>query len=436
MTVRPSLLQSILPPFDQFDADYFTYPQLQKVVEAHYYEEYEEVSSLGDGFSPSTIDETVLQDYLPVLALKIQEARTDDERRSWSKLYTEASVALFGRPDIKEAIRMARRDLVTFGKLVRDSPDVADDTVRPLFDMYKRFVGQQPLVAEDSAEKGRGEWNDGALLCDLRFYLQQRYGDIYAVLDQYPADANLDVATVKAAYEEMLRKLAARSPVWRKWKVETPESAQMAVSPRLRVIKVGSRMPLLTVDRAKSLFTHEVLVHAQRSVRGLGYDHYLGYGLPGYVIAEEGLGVLMEAAIEGKMPHRAGDRYIDIALALGSSNMNPVDRHALLPVVRARTILRRLQEGTTVTQEQLHHMVTQHVTRIYRGTLGNEIVGVFTKDVVYYSGYRLMAEYLSRYQGDDLQRAIDFVLSSKINPDDPIHRQYLHDRKFNVIRSM
>lgn len=435
MITRPSLLQSILPPFDQFDADYFSYPQLSDVVENYYNEEYQEVSELGEKFSSSTIDVTILQDYLPVLALKIQEANSDDERRMWSKQYTAASVALFGRPDIHEAIRMARRDLVIFGKIARDSPEISDETVRPLFDMYKRFVGQQSLVSEDNHDD-KDEWDDAALLGELRFYLQKRYGDIYSVLDDYSADATLGVLEVKSAYEQMLQKLTARSPVWRKWRVEMPESAQMAVSPRQRLIKVGRRMPQLTVDRAKSLFTHEVLVHAQRSVRGLGYDNQLGYGLPGYVIAEEGLGVLMEAAIEGKMPHRAGDRYIDIALALGSKSMDPVDRHALLPVVRARTILRKLQEGVSTTDEQMHDITTQHVTRIYRGTLGNEIVGVFTKDVVYYSGYRLMAEYLGRYRGEDLHRAIDFVLSSKINPDDPIHRQYVHDRKFNIIRSM
>lgn len=430
MTTRPPLLQAILPPFDQFDANTFHYPELRKVVEKYYADEYQEVTDKLEAFSSETAEAAFLQDYLPVLAQKIQEAQTDDDRILWSQKYTEMSVAIFGRPNLGEAVRQARRDLELFRDITERHPDVSEDAMRPLFAMYEKFVNVH--VDESGADT---PWDESELLTELRAYLYEKYSDVYSALGAYDDGMNLDVQTIKEAYDAMLEKMTRFSPIWKKWKVVIVESAQMAVSPGVKHIKLGRHMPPLSAARVKSLFTHEVLVHAQRSVRGLAYDHYLGYGLPGYVVAEEGLGVLMEAAIEGAVPYRAGDRYIDIAMALGSDKMDPVNRHQLLKVVEARTILRKLDEDAPFTDRQLKDLVTQHVARIYRGTLGNEIVGVFTKDVVYYRGYRLMADYLCRYEGKDLRRAVDFVLSSKINPVDPLHRSYIHDQKFNIIRA-
>lgn len=431
MTVRPPLLQAIVPPFEQFSASTFSYPQLKKIVDTHYKDTYREISTKREVLSIESLDNPPM-DYLPAISLKIQEATTRGEQEFWSQRFTEVSVEIFGKPELREAVRIAKKDLSLFKRQMASHPDLPARTVRPLFDAYEEFIKKNDTKSDDTRVDEAG---DKSLLVELKAYLYKKYGQIYKEIDSaYDDEETLVIEEVVRINERMLHAMKVFSSQWQDWKVVTPESAQMAVSPGVKQIKVGSKMPPLPVRRVKSLFTHEVLVHAQRSVRGLAYSKRLAYGLPGYVTAEEGLGVLMEAAIEGRMPHRAGDRYVDIALALGSPAMKPMNRHQLFPVAYARTLLRNAGEATSITETQLQDMVSQHVARIYRGTLGNEVVGVFTKDVVYYRGYRLMADYLSRYKGKDLQRAIDFVLSSKINPDDPLHRQYVHDRKFNIIR--
>ncbi|HET8884210.1 MAG TPA: tyrosine/phenylalanine carboxypeptidase domain-containing protein [Candidatus Saccharimonadales bacterium] len=430
MNPRPPLLHAIMPPFDRFNAPRLSYPELQQTVDRYCSDEYKAVDG---GFVRFHSDDEVAADtlpqkYLPVLALKIQQAETDEERTMWSQRFTDLSVRLFGQPNLNEAIAIANYDLKAL-KTIWQKHDISASVVEPMFKMYQRFIKQMP-TKEPIAPRPQYT----ALLTALRAHLVERLAPVYAVMAEYEEGDVMDAETIRWHYAQMLSQLAVFAPVWKKWRVVASESAQMAVSPRYKEIQVGAYLPSLTVRRVKSLFTHEVLVHAQRSVRGAIYDHQLAYGLPGYVTAEEGLGMLMEAAVEGKMPYRAGDRYVDIAMALGLSDQPPVNRHQLFPVVYARTLLRRLDEGAPIDHDLINRASWQHINRIYRGTLGNEFVGVFTKDVIYYRGYRKMADYLSRYQGPDLRQAIDFVLSGKINPADPVHRLYMHERKFNIIR--
>lgn len=403
-------------------AQILRYPQLKSAVDEYYSAEYKELGS-----RPSTIPVGTgksLQRYLPGIALKIQEAKTDIEQKIWSQRFTEMSIRIFGRPDPDEAVAVASEDLQTFAS-IRQRHGIDPATVAPAFNAYERIVNGVTAAPR---------LHYIALLANIKAYLTGRFNSVYAVLAKYNDNDIMDTQTIRRCYGDMLAQLADHDPMWRQWSVVASKSTQMAVSPGRKEIHVGTYLPPLPVRRVKSLFTHEVLVHAQRSVRGSVYGRQLAYGLPGYVSAEEGLGVLMEAAIEGKMPYRAGDRYVDIALALGLHGQPPVNRLQLFPIVYARTLLRRLDDGSPTDTKLITRASWQHVNRIYRGTLGNEIVGVFTKDVIYYRGYREMADHLSRYKESDLRQAINFALSGKMNPNDPVHRLYVHDRKFNIIR--
>jgi len=430
MTARPPLLQAIVPPFSQFSAQTFDYPKLEKTVKEFYGKQYQELTDKHALFSIESADHASLVDYFPAVSLKIQQAKTTSEQKLWSALFTQLSVAVFGAPQLERAVQVAKKDLVVFSRIIDTHPELPADRIQPVIETYRAFIERN-----DDGNSTESDWSDAGLLAQLKAYLYTKYDAVYKQIDRhYEEDDSMNVAQIVESYERMLDVLRTFSDDWSGWRVVLSEGAQMAVSPGARKIKIGSRMPNLPARRAKSLFTHEVLVHAQRAVRGLAYDRRLGYGLPGYLTAEEGLGVLMEAAIAGKMPYRAGDRYVDIMLALGSPGMPALNRHELLPIVHGRTLLRNAKEAIRTTEAQLKDMTQQHVVRIYRGTLGNEIIGVFTKDVVYYEGYHLMTDYLKRYQHRDLRRAVDFVLSSKINPDDPLHRSYVHDQKFNVRR--
>lgn len=428
MIIKPPIFQTISPPFDQISAPVLRYPALKEIVMKYYRKEYENLDNtlihLED--TKSLDDSQLTQRYLLAIALKIQEATSDAQRALWTERFTNVSIQLFGRPDPNEAARIARADLRLLRQVAQHT--TVDPTVlTPLFDAYEQLIRQQSTATNAPSRYT-------SLLTRLHTYLLKKFSSVYAILDEYKESEVVTSAVVRKRYTDMLVRLTTLDPAWRDWRVEANESAQMAVTPSDKVIQVGWYLPPLSIRRVKSLFTHEVLVHAQRSVRGLSYDTNLAYGLPGYMAAEEGLGVLMEGAIEGKMPYRIRDRYIDITLALGYGDQAPITRRQLFSIAHARALLRRANEGVLVDLTLATNASWQHVNRIYRGTLGNEIIGVFTKDIIYYRGYQQMAHYLDKYSDENLQKSIDFVLSGKMNPDDLAHRSYVHDRKFNIIR--
>lgn len=424
---KPPLLQTIMPPFDQLGESTLRYPDLKSIVGEYYRDEYRSLRRY-DVLDLLKADDTVLQKYIPAIALKIQEAGTRDEQLLWTRRFTKLSIRLFGQPDFQEAAKLAAAELLVLEKICKQHTITTQ--AAPVLDAYRAFLSQS-----GAAQNSNTQSDNHTLLARLRNHLEDRYSSIYAVFDERPMDAILDANEVRAYFTQMIGRLCTFDAAWGQWKVVANETTQMAVAPQRQELYVGAYLPPLSVRRAKSLFTHEVLVHAQRSVRGAAYGYRLAYGLPGYVSAEEGLGVLMEGAIEGQMPYRVGDRYIDIAMALGVSGQAPMTRQQLFDIVYARTLLRRLNEGAPVDEDLARLASWQHVNRIYRGTLGNDIVGVFTKDIVYYRGYKEMARYLSQYEERDLRHAVDFVLSGKMNPTDLAHRFYIHDRKFSIVRS-
>ena len=424
-----SPLKLIMPPAEQYDAPTLSYPRLRQVVKQHYQHEYDSVEAIFSDADTISDKASLSNNYFPAITLKIQEATTRDEQQRWSNRLTALSVEQFGRPDEVAVERLIASELLHLQSLRRRS-SLPTDVSRPVIALYERLVSSTKADATVPPLS-----QQATLLAHLKAYLDATYRDGFAVLDEYADQPYLSADEIAAVYQEMVDRLSLKRWALREWKVVRTNSSQMAVNPRQKIIQVGRFLPSLSPLRAKSLFTHEVLVHAQRSVRGLLVTSKLAYGLPGYRQAEEGLGSLMEAAIEGRLPQRIADRYIDIALALGYGGLPQLTRQQIFTIAYARTRLRQSAAHVPVSDDLTRRATWQHVNRIYRGTLGNDIVGVITKDQIYYAGYIEMATYLSRYKSDMLPRAIDFVLSGKIDPTSPEHRLYVHKQRFSINES-
>ena len=427
MKYIPSSRQLIMPPANQYDAAFFEYHDIEEAVNQYYSLELDMIEpsleEYGDQFWQTLTGEQA-QRYLPVLTFMIQSVVTTEQKQHWTRQYSLASARIYGKPEASEVRRLACRSY-HYLKNVADKNGQRSDDLTRLFDTYRSIC--DGYAEADSTD------DESDLLRRISEILNDNYGDIYAVVDdEFNEDSLIKVNDVQRLYSAMLERMAAKFDNWSEWSVVIHAGAQMSVSPVRRQIRIGRHLPSLPAKRVKSLFTHEVLVHAARAVGGLPYTEQLAYGMPGYSESEEGLGVLMEAAIEGGMPHRVVDRYIDIALALGMFDMPALSRQDLFKIALARTKLRQIDAGLQVEEETTNRAVWQHVNRIYRGTLGNEIIGVMTRDVIYYHGYKAMADYLERYRTRDLRQALRFVLSSKINPVDQDHRAYFHAVKFNI----
>lgn len=413
-------LHALRPPLDVPDVATFEYPQLESVVERDFKDKYEtvdEVFERYDADDEEALDIRLSHEYLLLAALKLQKADTDRERELWSRRYTDVSIEIFGRPWIDEAASIAAKELEEL-KLQANSSPVDKGDIELVLSTYQKIAAASPN--DDTAS----DYSD--LLIDLRHLLESRHKNVYAVLNDAPK-GSLSAKDVRRVFEASLYELG-----WDEWRVVENETAQMSVSPQRKTINIGSYIPTLSHGRVRALLTHEVLTHAQRAVRGGQYDTNLAYGLPGYITAEEGLAVLLETAIVGHLPNRVGDRYVDITLALGTAVTSPMSRFELFKLTVNRTLLRLGADANKANRSTVRRLAWQHVNRIYRGSLGNEFVGVLTKDAAYYRGYQDMAEYLSRYQGERLEKALDFVLSGKFDPIKPHHRLYVHGRRFNA----
>ena len=92
-----------------------------------------------------------------------------------------------------------------------------------------------------------------------------------------------------------------------------------------------------------------------------------------------------------------------------------------------RAIMRNEKSEQKKTESDLVKEVYAHVNRIYRGSLGNEHVGVFTKDISYHKGFIEMARYIQAQveDGKSVSDIMTFLLSGKFDPTNSKHIEYI-----------
>jgi hypothetical protein len=165
------------------------------------------------------------------------------------------------------------------------------------------------------------------------------------------------------------------------------------------------------------------LVHALRASNGQHLSHEFEQGLPGYIDAEEGFACFVEHALSGQPPRKMYDRYLDVALALGTIDGRPRTRQDLFRLVHARNIVRTQAAGKVERPGNIRRESWAHVNRIFRGTLGNEIVGVFTKDIAYYQGYQKMSAFVvdELDAGAEPAELWSLLTLGKYDPTDVLH---------------
>ena len=413
-------LNVLRPPLDVPDIAVFSYPDLEATVEGALSDKFamlDEVFERYDADDEDAVDLRLSHEYLIMAALKLQQADTDEEKELWSKRYTELSIQTFGAPDLDEVGELVRLELRAFRELASKPHKLTNSDVDNLLERYESLG--------DASSNKIHQAHFEELLIRVKKYLSSRYAQ---ALDNVSDSQSIyTYEHLLKAYERALDNLG-----WEGWSVTSNQTAQMSVSAAKKTVYIGKNIPQISGKRAKALFAHEVLTHAKRAYEGFKLDRYLGLGLPGYLTSEEGLAVLIEAAFDDGLPHRVIDRYIDIALALGMGSDPPMTRFELFDIALTRTKLRLGLRYQPQDEELLRRLTWQHVNRLYKGTLGNEYVGVFTRDVSYYAGFIRMARYLDRYGVSELPEVLEFCLSGKFDPTNASHRLYVHKKKFKV----
>lgn len=418
------ILGAITPDYDTVDADQLTYPNLRSTLKSNNFFSFIKRSggdllSIRPTFKPAAAREDLQVAYLLTAAYRLQRAWTPPEKLFWSSQFTLTSMQLFGRPLSREISRLAADELEYLQQVATEFK-TKQDFFEPVLKAYRSLLTGR-VKPHTSIESRYGE-----LLVEIRAYFEGTYAGAFACFDSYPSGSSLLPADLVQSFSAALQILQENDPAWVQWKIVQDRSAKLSINVDKKKVIIGKNRSPVSVREARGLFAHEVLVHAQRCVEGGKRSSDLAIGLPNYLDAEEGFGVLVESAISGGIPTKVKDRYIDVALALGSLRRLPLSRQEMFTFCYSRAVIRQVATNEEADLDETEKEVWEHVNRIYRGSLGNRYVGVFTKDVAYYQGFMKIAQYLQKTKKrNNLPQTLQYLLRGKFDPTNKSHRHVI-----------
>lgn len=429
-SVSTSFLHVITPQFHEADAKELTYPDLQRVIATYYPKDLESIDALfeGEDIAGNVEDDDIQLSHecLLVIAHRLQQATSAKDKQLWSARYTKASIKLFGKPSLREVSWLAANELKKFEDVAQLMGEYYQ-FIEPIIEEYQLLAKLKPSTVNTSLED-----RFHTALHATRHHFLTAYQPLLALFDEYADQPVLNVAEVKRVFTAALAQLRQEDPYWNEWDVQWSDSATLSVSSFDKRINIGKYRTPIPFEDVRGLFAHEVLVHAQRAVNGTKLDEELSYGLPGYLNAEEGLGVLVESAVNGFVPDKVKDRYLDIAMALGHAYRPPMTRPELFAISFSRLVVRAVARGDKdIDLAQLRQAAWAHVNRIYRGTLGNGYVAVFTKDIAYFNGLRKIARHIDKRltQGMPIERQLGYMLAGKFDPELYSHSDFVFAKR-------
>jgi hypothetical protein len=346
-------------------------------------------------------------------------------RDLWADRFTQATVELYGEPEKEEATRLVRNEYGFLSQL-KGQEGVSQEHVNYLLDVYKPMLAENTDVETDESAVEK----EKEAIHEYGEAMLTKYKPLFDLVDE-AGKTEFTASDLQELFGTALEWLKENDDTdWGEWTVVDTDGTSLSVDASNRKIKIASRRESATAQDTRGLIAHELLVHALRGKNGYKTgDKKLATGLAGYLDAEEGLGILAEEAVNGELPEKAYDRYIDIALALGSVDGVQRTRKEVFDISFARQLVRGQVKGTVNKADipSLERRVWGHVDRIYRGGRGDNVgtrQAIFTKDIAYYVGYKQMAEYISEQlaSGKDANEVFEYLSQAKI---DPTNRQHV-----------
>lgn len=367
----------------------------------------------------SQIEEEVLAmhlafQYLLQTAVKANTAETPELKSMWSERYTKASVELYGEPDEQIATSLFAKHIHELSTL-QERSKINSEPIESYFVATPRLGELQ----ETSFDFTANTESIGKIVTD-------EYKEAFELFSM-PDDELIDPEKAAELFSNSLEILAQKNPIWAEWNIELVDDNKLTVYTASKTIKVGQHRSISSAKQIRGLFAHELLVHAHRAVNGSQYpeESRMRKGLPGYLETEEGLGVYLEYAVTGDVPVKIVDRYVDTALALGQIGGKQYSRPELFKYTYLRHVLRTeaSDRDGQIDYQALRDETWAYVNRIYRGTPGNDSIGVYTKDIVYYQGFLKIGRFINEQVADGKtpKKVLDYLLQGKFDPTNPKH---------------
>jgi hypothetical protein len=414
-------LAAVAPSPESVRAPQLSYNKLGQAAAKHAAFELQRQTQFFDS-EPDSLDEEasakqLALQYMLQTADRLNTTDTPDSKQLWSDRFTQATSEIFGTPDAELAKQVGES---TGALLVQKARAQGVDS--QLIDNFTQLAENYQLNLNDS-EQGLELFKDAA--SEIRKVFLERYKSVYDALDIDEQGERITASQLADKFEQGFAALAKdHDEEWSQWRVERTDGKNtISAFPAQRKISIGMDRSSVSPIEAKGLFTHEVLVHCMRGFNGSRLSKELGTGLAGYLDSEEGLGVFAEYAVTGKVPSKIMNRYTDISLALGDIDGVPKTRQQIMEFASARALLENAVSESKQSHEDVLQDVAPYVNRIYRGSLGNEYIGVFTKDIAYLQGFIDIGQYIQQQlaAGQSAEQLLDMLLEAKINPTDQRH---------------
>jgi hypothetical protein len=245
---------------------------------------------------------------------------------------------------------------------------------------------------------------------------QTLYGGMLAHVPDKETFSPADVQAVfKSIIDEEFGEAAAD------WTVDVEPAKSINVKSTEKRIVIPEDRGELSVQQVRQLVVHEMGVHMLRAVTGSETDlEPLANGLADYYDAEEGLGMVMEQALNGKYKEAGVDHYITAGLAYHDNK----DFRDIFEVKWRLSALSALKDGADITDAAIKKAKSTAYGGTMRVMRGTDELPWF-KDLSYYNGSVDMWRHLESIKGDDTK--FMFVLMGKANPANIAHERILYE---------
>lgn len=207
------------------------------------------------------------------------------------------------------------------------------------------------------------------------------------------------------------------------WSVDIEKAESINVKTAERRVVIPDNKGDLKYKEMREKVVHEIGVHVMRAITGAQSDlDPLKNGLNDYYDSEEGLGKVMEHAINGKFVEAGIEPYI----TAGAAYYDDMDFRDVIEMKWRLSVLAAAAENTEISEEKIISAKKVAYKSAMRSMRGTDALPWF-KDLAYYNGAADMWRHLESIQGDDLK--FTFVLMGKANPANTLHEHILLETK-------
>lgn len=342
------------------------------------------------------------------LAQAYNHAETDAERQELAELYMAQNIEAYGKPDEQtyRALIGERLQRITSKNLDGEAVQMRDE----LFKLVD-FDGHDGSLERFRPSPETIEWMHGVV------------GSLYGgMLSHVPGDKDtFTPAEVQSIFTDIIEQEFGEATVG--WTVDIEEAVSINVKTVEKRIVIPKREVMRSRSMVRKLVVHEIGVHMLRSVMGAETDlKPLASGLNDYYDSEEGLGVVMEQALESEAVDRGVDHYITAGLAYYDKK----DFRGAFEVKWRLALLDKLTDDGQVMPDQIDKARTTAYAQTMRCFRGTDDLPLF-KDLAYFNGSNDTWRHLEEIRGDDTR--FMFVLLGKLDPSNKDHERLVYETR-------